>query len=183
MRTVEVHCDDAGQIVSIVEAGGGDGDGPRAGVAPSPGGRVVQVTLEPEHEGLSLLDLHEGFTLELGGDRPRLVPRAAAAARARASDKGAGPRFEAVVDSSDGKAVDQRRLAELDIDRVPDPDGRVRAIIDCNDAALLVESGFEVRLVGVVPRRPLDPGLVADDDQVRAWLDERLEGIAREDDG
>ncbi|WP_427007922.1 hypothetical protein [Pseudarthrobacter sp. H2] len=73
-----------------------------------------------------------------------------------------------------------RSVAELDMDRVPDPEGGVRLLVDMDEAARLVESGFEVTLVAAAPAGPLDPSLVMDDDAARAWLEERLRGVERE---
>jgi hypothetical protein len=40
-----------------------------------------------------------------------------------------------------------RRVADMDLDRVPDPGEGVRLLVDMNEAARLVESGFEVTIV------------------------------------
>lgn len=71
---------------------------------------------------------------------------------------------------------------ELDIDRVPDPEGGVRALVTMEEAASLAERGYEVRLLQPLPAKPLDQSLVADDADVTAWLERRVEGIEREED-
>jgi hypothetical protein len=71
------------------------------------------------------------------------------------------------------------RVADFDLDRVPDPQGGVRVVITAEDAAQLVQQGYEVLLVRALPVRPLDPGLVMDDDSARQWLDDQTKGIER----
>lgn len=73
-------------------------------------------------------------------------------------------------------------LNDFDLDRVPDPDGGVRALVTREEAARLEERGYEVRILQPHPVKPLDPSLVADDDRVRTWLEERVEGIERRED-
>ena len=93
----------------------------------------------------------------------------------------AGERFEATVHRGE---VDRpgERLAELDVDRVPDPDGGVRILADLEQCAALVREGFEVRLLRAVPVAPaLTPAARLRDDDVRAWVEDRLRGVPRED--
>lgn len=82
-------------------------------------------------------------------------------------------RFEATVHVVANDA-DLERVADLDVDRVPDPEGGVRVLVDADECARLIDGGFEVRLQRAVPVRPLDPSLVAGDDEVRAWFEERV---------
>lgn len=82
-------------------------------------------------------------------------------------------RFEATVHVLTDDA-DLKRVADLDVDRVPDPEGGVRVLVDPDECARLIDGGFEVRLQRAVPVRPLDPSLVAGDDDVRAWFAERV---------
>ena len=66
-----------------------------------------------------------------------------------------GPvRFEATVHSRQGGA-DVARVDDLDVDRVPDPEGGVRVLVDAPSALRLLEAGYEVRLQRAVPVRPL----------------------------
>ncbi|MCU1531638.1 MAG: hypothetical protein JWO49_1209 [Arthrobacter sp.] len=88
-------------------------------------------------------------------------------------------RYEAILRPGAAGSINTRRVADLDMDRVPDPDGGVRLLVDMDEVARLVESGFEVTLVQAAPAGPLDPSLVLDDDAARAWLDERLRGLER----
>jgi hypothetical protein len=76
--------------------------------------------------------------------------------------------------------MDMRRVADMDLDRVPDPEGGVRLLVDMDEAARLVGSGFEVTIVQAAPAGPLDPSLIMDDATAAAWLDERLGGTEQE---
>jgi hypothetical protein len=79
-----------------------------------------------------------------------------------------------------GDRIDMRSVADMDLDRVPDPGEDVRLLVDMDEAARLVESGFEVTIVKAAPAGPLDPSLIMDDDAAAAWLDERLGGTEQE---
>jgi hypothetical protein len=83
-------------------------------------------------------------------------------------------RFEATIHPGDAREMDLDRVAELDLDRVPDPEGMVRALVNLEEISRLVQQGFEVRLHRAVPVQPLDPRLIPGDDEVRAWFDERI---------
>lgn len=85
-------------------------------------------------------------------------------------------RYEVILRSGAADQIDMRRVADMDLDRVPDPDGGVRLLVDMEEAARLVESGFEVTIVQAAPAGPLDSSLIMDDDAAAAWLDERLGG-------
>lgn len=89
---------------------------------------------------------------------------------------GAKARYEVILRAGAADRIDMRRVADLDLDRVPDPEGGVRILVDMDEAARLVESGFEVTLVRAAPAGPLDPSLIMDDDAAAAWLDEHLGG-------
>jgi hypothetical protein len=96
-------------------------------------------------------------------------------------DGPAGPaRFEATVHPREDTGVELAMVADLDLDRVPDPEGGVRVLVNMEEVAHLVEQGFEVRLERPVPVRPLDPGMVASDEDVRAWFEERVRPTGRE---
>jgi hypothetical protein len=102
----------------------------------------------------------------------------------RASDPGPdGPsvRFEATVHRGE-RLVSLDAVADLDLDRVPDPEGAVRVLISAEDAQRLVAQGFEVRLVNALEVKPLDAGLVLDDDTADAWFDEQTKGVERQGD-
>ena len=87
-------------------------------------------------------------------------------------------RFEATIHAG-RKARRPGWADELGIDRVPDPQGRVRALVTADECVRLLEQGFEVRLHHAHPIRPLDPRLIETDEAVRRQLEERLQGIER----
>jgi hypothetical protein len=90
-------------------------------------------------------------------------------------------RFEATVHAGEADRPDER-LAALDVDRVPDPAGGVRILAGLDECAALVREGFEVRLLRAVTAGPALPEDARfRDDDVRAWLEDRLRGIPRED--
>lgn len=100
--------------------------------------------------------------------------------RTAAGGQPQGVRFEATVHPPPGAEVAQSRMAaqarvaDLDVDRIPDPDEGIRLLVDADECTDLLEQGFEVRLVRAVPVRPLDEGLIADDDAVTGWFEERV---------
>jgi hypothetical protein len=86
-----------------------------------------------------------------------------------------GPqRYEATIHPGDAGDADLARVADFDLDRIPDPEGTVRVLVDLEAAEELVRRGYEVRLHRAVPVQPLDQRLIAQDDDVRAWFDERI---------
>ena len=98
--------------------------------------------------------------------------------RGRAQSIVHATRFDATIHAAKGSGL-PARLDELDLDRVPDQGGRIRALLTADDCVRLLDLGFEVRLHRAHPVRPLDPRLIETDESVRRWLDERLEGIER----
>jgi hypothetical protein len=68
------------------------------------------------------------------------------------------------------------RVADLDLDRVPDAGGEVRVLLDLADVGRLAEQGLEVHVERALPVQPLDPALVTDDADVQAWLAARVRG-------
>lgn len=68
-------------------------------------------------------------------------------------------------------------IANLDIDRVPDPKGQLRALLTADDCVRLLDLGFEIRLEHAHPIRPLDRSLIETDESVRRWLEEKLRGL------
>jgi hypothetical protein len=95
-------------------------------------------------------------------------------------DPGKGLRFEATVHPGDGD-VPLESVADLDLDRVPDPQRGVRLLVTADDIVALLERGYEVRLQRVVRIEPLSPELRVDNDEAIAWLEERVQGIPREE--
>lgn len=96
----------------------------------------------------------------------------------RAPGEGGTIRFEATVHPR-AEGADLEHIADFDVDRVPDPEGRVRLLVDLEECRRLLDGGFEVRLQRAVPVRPLDVRLVATEDDVRAWFDERVREAGR----
>lgn len=96
-----------------------------------------------------------------------------------AERSGQDVRFEATVQQGD-RDVALARVADLDLDRVPDPHGEVRLLVAVGDLVGLLDQGFEVHLYRVVRPEPLPEGLLADDDATQRWLEERVQGIPRD---
>ena len=85
-------------------------------------------------------------------------------------------RYEATVVPGPSGPPPSRAVADLDLDRIPgapDAPDEVRLLLTADDLARLRGQGFDVRVEREVPVRPLDPGLVADDESVRSWFDEQ----------
>ena len=90
-----------------------------------------------------------------------------------------GLRFEATIQQGDRERA-FARVADLDLDRVPDPTGDVRLLIDADELALLLEEGYEVRLHRTVRPEPLVPGLLPQPDGDAAEDQHRLELVHQE---
>jgi hypothetical protein len=73
------------------------------------------------------------------------------------------------------------RISDLDLDRVPDPQGGVRLVVTAEEVAALLDRGYEVRLYRTVLVEPLSAELTRSDEQVTVWLEERVAGIPREE--
>ena len=89
-------------------------------------------------------------------------------------------RFEATIHQGERERA-LSRVADLDLDRVPDPRGDVRLLINPDELARLLDEGYEVRLYRTVRPQPLRPDLVVDDDEAVRWLEEQVQGIPREE--
>lgn len=89
-------------------------------------------------------------------------------------------RFEATIHPGDAD-VALESVADLDLDRVPDPQRGVRVLVTAEDVVALLERGFEVRLHRLARLEPLRPELRVQDDEAIAWLEERVQGIRREE--
>ena len=96
------------------------------------------------------------------------------------ADPRQGLRFEATVHPGDAD-VPLGRVADLDLDRVPDPQGGVRLLVTTDEIVALLERGYEVRLHRVVRAEPLSEELRIDEDGAIAWLEERVKDIPREE--
>jgi len=93
-----------------------------------------------------------------------------------------GGRFEATVHPGE-RDLALAQVYDLDLDRIPDPQGGVRVVVTADELAELVRRGYEVRVFRTVPIAPLDPSLIESDEDARRWLDERVAGIPREEEG
>jgi len=87
--------------------------------------------------------------------------------------------FEATIHAK-SKDVNVDLIDRLDIDRVPDPKGQIRALLTADDCVRVLDLGFEVRLRHAHPVRPLDSSAIETDDSVRRWLEEKLRGLIPE---
>ena len=87
-------------------------------------------------------------------------------------------RFEATIVGRD-KARLERSVAELDLDRIPDPEDAIRVLISAAEAEQLLARGCEVRLVAAHPIQPLEKSLVMGDEAANRWLDEQTRGLDR----
>ena len=95
-------------------------------------------------------------------------------------DRGNELRFEATIHPGDAD-VPLESVADLDLDRVPDPQRGVRLLVTTDEVVALLERGYEVRLHRLARVEPLSPELRIDDDDAVAWLEERVQGIPREE--
>lgn len=90
-------------------------------------------------------------------------------------------RFEATLGPTPRrKAV--LAAAELDLDRLPDADGKVKLLLTADDARRLLEQGYEVHLTAAIPVAPLDPKRIMTDEQAKRWLEQQVKGIPRKGD-
>ena len=89
-------------------------------------------------------------------------------------------RFEATVHQGDKERA-LARVADLDLDRVPDPRGDVRLLVTSDELAQLLDEGYEVRVYRTVRPEPLSPDLVVSDDEAVRWLEDQVQGIPREE--
>jgi hypothetical protein len=85
-------------------------------------------------------------------------------------------RFEATIYPG-RKAKTTDWADDLDVDRVPDARGRVRALITLEDMVRLLDRGLEVRLHRAYPYGPLDPALIVPEESFKDWLDEQVNAL------
>ena len=69
--------------------------------------------------------------------------------------------------------------AELDLDRLPDADGKVKLLLTADDARRLLEQGFEVHLTAAIPVAPLDKKEILTDEQAMRWLEQQVKGLPK----
>jgi len=88
-------------------------------------------------------------------------------------------RFEATLGPTPHrKAV--LAAAELELDRLPDADGKVKLLLTADDARRLLEHGYEVHLTAAIPVAPLDQKRIMTDEQAKRWLEQEVKGIPKE---
>lgn len=87
-------------------------------------------------------------------------------------------RFEATLGAVP-RAKALAMAADLDLDRLPDVNGKVRLLLTPADAKRLLDQGVEVHLVKALPVKPLDAKRVMSDEQARRWLEEEVRGLPR----
>jgi hypothetical protein len=85
-------------------------------------------------------------------------------------------RFEATIFPG-RKAATENWADDLNVDRVPDHEGRVRALLSVDDLVRLLEQGLEVHLSRVHAAGPLDPALIVTDESFQHWLDEKVDRL------
>ena len=89
-------------------------------------------------------------------------------------------RFSATIHASEQTQREEPNWIEkLDVDRVPDPAGLIRALVTHADCVRLVDQGFEVRLYQAYPVQPLNPALIETEESFKSWLDQRLQPFKR----
>lgn len=74
---------------------------------------------------------------------------------------------------TDSPGATTARVSALDLDRLPDRDN-VRLLVDAEQLDRLRAAGLQVSVRRSVPVQPLDPTLVATEDDVSEWLTARL---------
>jgi hypothetical protein len=89
-------------------------------------------------------------------------------------------RFEATIHQGEREQA-LSRVADFDLDRVPDPHGDVRLLVNPDELAQLLDEGYEIRLYRTVRPQRLSPDLIMGDDEAVRWLEERVQGIPREE--
>jgi hypothetical protein len=85
-------------------------------------------------------------------------------------------RFEATIYPG-RKAKTKNWADDLDVDRVPDTKGRVRALITVADLVSLLDQGLEVRLYRANASEPLDPALIMTDASFKSWIEEKVTAL------
>lgn len=87
-------------------------------------------------------------------------------------------RFSATIHAREQtERADPNWTEKLNIDRVHDPTGEIRALVTIEDCVQLLNQGLEVRLHNAYPVEPLDPSLIETDDSFKRWLDAKMASI------
>ncbi len=88
-------------------------------------------------------------------------------------------RFDATITTTE-RAAAIETVTAMDLDRLPDLNGEVRVLLTLEEVGALVESGHEVHLRAALRVTPLDRSLILDDRSAQEWLEQQVEGIARQ---
>jgi hypothetical protein len=86
-------------------------------------------------------------------------------------------RFEATIHP--GRNAGSDWIDRLDIDRVPDPKGGIRALVSAADCVRLLNQGVEIHLHRAYPVQPLDPALIESDQSFQRRLEKELRTVKR----
>lgn len=84
-------------------------------------------------------------------------------------------RFAATIHAPSNAGADW--MNKLEVDRMPDPTGVVRALVTAADCLRLLNQGFEITLKHAYPVQPLDSKLVETDENFRRQIGKRLRKI------
>lgn len=94
----------------------------------------------------------------------------------RAPGSSPNVRFEGTVHAT--RSIKRKDWANsLDVDRVPDSKGRIKAILSIDDCVRLLAEGFELRLHRAQQIGPLDRSLIVTDKAFKKWIDGQLSGM------
>jgi len=85
-------------------------------------------------------------------------------------------RFEATIFPG-SRAETSDWANDLNVDRVPDAYGRIRALVTVEDLVRLLNQGYEVRLSRAYPLQSLDPALIMTDEAHKSWLEKRVAAL------
>jgi hypothetical protein len=85
-------------------------------------------------------------------------------------------RFEATIYPALGEK-NANWADDLNIDRVPDAKGRIRALVTVDDLVKRLNRGLEVHLFRAHPAEPLDPALIMTDAALKSWLDAKVTAL------
>jgi hypothetical protein len=87
-------------------------------------------------------------------------------------------RFEATIHAR--RNVKREDWANyIDVDRIPDTKGRVKALLSTDDCIRLLDEGFEIRLFRAHPIEPLKRDLIVSDKAFDKWLKDQLRDVRK----
>lgn len=87
-------------------------------------------------------------------------------------------RFEATIHAP--RNVKREDWANyIDVDRVPDTKGKIKALLSMEDCVRLLNDGFEIRLFRAHPIEPLKRDLIVSDKVFDKWLKDQLRDVKK----